>query len=100
MTSTQDDLIAALRRSLKENERLKRENREFLARATEPIALVGMACRYPGGVDTPEGLWEMVAAGRDVVTGIPHRPGLGFGGAVRFRIRTRSASPTPGPAVS
>ncbi|WP_205877971.1 type I polyketide synthase [Mycobacterium camsae] len=69
--STQDELIAALRRSLKENERLKRENRDYLSRATEPIALVGMGCRYPGGVETPEDLWEMVAAGRDVVTEFP-----------------------------
>ena len=47
------------------------------AASDEPIAIVGMACRYPGGVASPGG---PVAAGRragDAIADFPHRPGLG-----------------------
>ena len=70
----------ALRKALVQVERLKRTNRALLERSSEPIAIVGMSCRFPGGVDTPESLWQMVAERRDVMSDFPNDRGWDVAG--------------------
>ncbi|KOX24228.1 type I polyketide synthase [Nocardiopsis sp. NRRL B-16309] len=69
MTSDDHRLVAALRSALKENARL-REELDHVARP-EPVAIVGMGCRLPGGIGSPEALWELVVHGRETVGPLP-----------------------------
>src|ERR1700760_2398105 len=44
---------------------------EVEERSQEPIAIVGMGCRYPGGVREPEHLWQLVSQEVDAISGFP-----------------------------
>ncbi|WP_157530143.1 type I polyketide synthase, partial [Microtetraspora niveoalba] len=57
---------------------LRRTRRQLQAaelREREPIAIVAMSCRYPGGVNSPADLWQLVASGRDGMTPFPNDRG-------------------------
>ncbi|MGW4568568.1 SDR family NAD(P)-dependent oxidoreductase, partial [Streptomyces sp. NPDC004561] len=45
--------------------------RTTAAAADEPLAIVSMSCRFPGGVQSPEDLWELLSSGRDAMSGFP-----------------------------
>ncbi|MEU3856481.1 type I polyketide synthase [Streptomyces sp. NPDC028722] len=70
-SATAGKLRDYLKRATTELERSRRRVRELEEQDREPVAIIGMGCRYPGGVRTPEDLWRIIDEGTDVVTEFP-----------------------------
>ncbi|WP_437670504.1 type I polyketide synthase [Sorangium sp. So ce131] len=70
-------LVLRLQEELVGHESLKEASPRSLLKASEnePIAIVAMSCRYPGGVRTPEELWELLRGGTDAVAQLPDNRG-------------------------
>ena len=67
----EDKLRDYLKRATTDLRQVRRRLRDVEERDQEPIAIVGMSCRFPGGITSPEDLWNVVVNGGDTISGFP-----------------------------
>ena len=68
---SQEKLFDYLKKAAAELQETRKRLRQMEAYEQEPVAIVGMGCRFPGGVSSPGELWELLAAGGDSVGEFP-----------------------------
>ncbi|MGW6696611.1 type I polyketide synthase [Nocardia sp. NPDC055049] len=69
--ATEAELRTYLKRATRQLQETRQQLEDEQARAREPIAIVGMSCRFPGGIESPEHLWEALIEGRDLISEFP-----------------------------
>jgi acyl transferase domain-containing protein len=71
MSSDEQKAVRYLRRALIELEDARKRADELQESMLEPIAIIGMSCRLPGGVTSPQELWRLVSAGEEGLGELP-----------------------------
>ncbi|MFH8979073.1 type I polyketide synthase, partial [Streptomyces sp. NPDC017890] len=80
MTTNEQKLRDYLKRVVTDLHDARQQLQDVREEQQEPIAIVGMSCRFPGGVDSPESLWRMLTAGTDAMTTFPDDRGWDLAG--------------------
>ena len=71
MANRDENQLSPLKRAFRALEQANARIAELEARRAEPVAIIGMGCRFPGGADNPAAYWRLLSEGRDVVTEVP-----------------------------
>jgi len=71
MTAPENQYVARLREAISALREVRAERDALLAGEAEPIAIIGLGCRFPGGADGPEAFWQMLERGEDAVGEVP-----------------------------
>ena len=70
-TPAKPDQVSLMKDALSQLRAMKTKLNDLEKAQTEPIAIVGMSCRFPFGANSPEAFWELLQSGTDGITEIP-----------------------------
>ncbi len=65
--------LSATKRALQALREMQDKLNAFKSAQTEPIAIIGMSCRFPGRANSPEAFWQMLHEGRDAIIEVPEK---------------------------